>query len=561
MSGTGKAGIVSQAPKVKIEKAPKVKAPKEVKLAQEKGGDYIISKEIMEEIMPKYTDEQKKYIKCWNAGWVDEVNEKTNTGRQWPDYGHFSCGADSFPDFLDAAKPKPGETVVDWGCGSGKASKLLYDYGLDVTAVDFAFNCLDEDIELLTKDNPMFRFIEHDIGKYIALPSEYGFCVDVLEHLPEDEVDAALDSMLYNSKHLFLQIDTAKDGFGQHPEIQEENLHLTVKPYQYWLDKLVSKTVVIHKSNIYTDERSRDKILFYVTGWGHEKLKFDGGFVNVEHDVLTEQIIANSKLDIQPVIPWPSQDTEIMLIGGGPTLNDFTDEIIEQRAKGMPMITTNGAYNWAIANGMKPSMQCMIDAREFNNRFVQPALLPDENDLINGVPYQGCQYFISSQCHASVFESLPKDQTYMWHVSIDDALLETIKENYGLIYDDWFPCPGGSTVMLRAICLLRMLGFAKIHIYGFDSCIFPENEERNHHAYEQKENDISMPMDITVGKDTDAEKTFQCEGWQVYQAREFQLMVEKVLMDCQISVKGDGLISYMIETAAALPDEDDAVNT
>ena len=551
---TGRAGIVSHAPTVKIGKAPK-----EVKIAGNTGGDVVISQEVMEKIMPKYTDEQKKYIKCWDAGWVDEISPNGKDGRQWPDYGHFSCGADSMPEFLEAADPQEGETVVDWGCGSGKASKLLYEHGLDVTAVDFAFNCLDEDVAELAKNNSRFRFVEHDIGKYIALPSEYGFCVDVLEHLPEDEVDAALDSMLYNSKHLFLQIDVGKDGFGLHPEIQEEHLHLTIKPYQWWLEKLVSKTVVVHRSNNYTTVRNRDKVLFYVTGWGINPLKFDGGHVNVDNDVLTEQIIANSKLGIQPVLPWPSQDTEIMLIGGGPTLNDFTDEIIEQRAKGMPMITTNGSYNWAIANGMKPSMQCMIDAREFNKRFVQPVLLPDADDLINGVPYQGCQYFIAAQCHSSVFESLPKDQTYMWHVSIDHDLVETAKEHYGLIYEDWFPCPGGSTVMLRAICLLRMLGFSKIHIYGFDSCII---EGRNHHAYEQEENDAVRTMDIFVGKNTRWEKKFRCEGWQAYQAREFQLMVKRVLLDCQLDIKGDGLISYMIETeAAAADDEEVALNT
>jgi hypothetical protein len=144
----------------------------------------------------------------------------------------------------------------------------------------------------------------------------------------------------------------------------------------------------------------------------------------------------------------------------------------------------------------------------------------------------------------------------MWHVSIGDELIEVIKENYGLIYEDWFPCPGGSTVMLRAICLLRMLGFSKIHIYGFDSCII---EGRDHHAYEQEENDELRTMDIWVGKDTRWEKKFRCENWQAYQAREFQLMVDRVLLDCQLDIKGDGLIAYMVQAAAEAADDDEAI--
>jgi hypothetical protein len=93
----------------------------------------------------------------------------------------------------------------------------------------------------------------------------------------------------------------------------------------------------------------------------------------------------------------------------------------------------------------------------------------------------------------------------MWQVSIGDDLLDVVKENYGVIYEDFYPCPGGSTVVLRSLCLLRMLGYHKIHVYGMDSCVFPD---KYHHAYEQTENDDRPTMTIYVAKGTEWERAF-----------------------------------------------------
>ena len=86
-----------------------------------------------------------------------------------------------------------------------------------------------------------------------------------------------------------------------------------------------------------------------------------------------------------------------------------------------------------------------------------------------------------------------------------------------------------------------------------DSCLFPE---RDHHAYEQKENDKDVPkaLDITVGGGTKFAKTFACAPWHVYQAKDFLEMVPRVLSDAKLDIKGDGLIAYMVNTGAAMAD-------
>ena len=42
------------------------------------------------------------------------------------------------------------------------------------------------------------------------------------------------------------------------------------------------------------------------------------------------------------------------------SLNRYVDEIKENRANGVRLITLNGSYNWAIAHGLTPSAQVIV---------------------------------------------------------------------------------------------------------------------------------------------------------------------------------------------------------
>ncbi len=404
--------------------------------------------------------------------------------------------------------------------------------------MDFAYNCLDQkatDACKICSEFPekgkMIRFVEHDISEKIELRSDYGMCCDVMEHIPTDQVDAVLENILENSKHVFFQISTVDDAFGNHPDI-DEPLHLTVRNYQWWLKKFVQHGVIIHHSNQF-----KSHVIFYVTGWGDVRFGWDLGKVNTDPETVIKQMTENAKLDLEQVKPHEAQeDMEVMFLAGGPSLNDYEEEIIAQREAGMPLITANGTYKWAIDRGLKPSLQLVIDGRKHNKRFLEPVI-------------EDCKYAIASQCHPDLLKDLPKDKTYLWQVSLSDDLLPTVKELWGKMYEDWYPCPGGSTVILRGLCLLRMLGFHKIHLYGFDSCLLPN---KAHHAYEQKENDANSVVEMIVGKGTEYEKRFECHPWMAYQAKEFQDMVPRLFQDLKLDIKGNGLISYLIKSGADL---------
>ena len=336
-------------------------------------------------------------------------------------------------------------------------------------------------------------------------------------------------NILQAAHHVFFQIDCGDDNCGR---LIDEPLHLTVKPPQWWINKLTELGAVIHWSVVADNKKA---VQIYCTAWAKQKDVEYEGKVNTTPDVVLGHIRENAKTDWQLLHPCPLQDTEVMMLCGGPSLNDFTDEIIKLRSEGMPMITTNGTYNWAIRNGMTPSMQLIIDAREFNKRFVRPVV-------------DDCKYAIASQCHPSVFEGLPQDRTYIWHVSGGE---EPVRELLDELYEIWFPCPGGSTVTLRGLCLLRMLGFHKIHMYGFDSC----HIDGEHHAYDQPENNYGTDKTIPVSV---GGRVFRCDPWMYHQAKEWMEMVGMFGDEIDLNVKGDGLIAHIIKTGARLSalDED-----
>jgi SAM-dependent methyltransferase len=520
---TAAAGMRGQPPKVTITPPTAPDPIKEIKsdpptIEIKEGEEVELTENQVRAIMANSpTSEELKYNKCWDL----------------PAYRNYAPGEHLVDMFLEAVgEVEEGTTIIDYGCGTGRASKKLYEAGFDVTMLDFADNCLDDDIRELSVDNPRLRFVKHDLTKKCDFESDYGFCTDMMEHVPTEDVNTVLSNILLASKFVFFQISTQHDGFGSHPNI-DDDLHLTVENYFEWLARFLNQSVVVIRS-----EDRPNSVIFYVTGWSQYQFRSSDAKVNIPQEESHAHIIENAKLGLKNVRPHQPQDTEVVLVCGGQSLLNFKDDIIAKRESGMPLITINGSYGLMMDWGLKPSMLCMIDGREFNKRFAYQ---------VEGMT-DDCVYMISTHCHPRVFDNLPLDRTYAWHVSLDREGVEVTKEHYGEMYEDWFPCPGGSTAALRTLCLLRMLGFNKIHVYGMDSCNF---DEKGHHAYEQKENDGRRQFPMTVARGTKWEKEFQCEDWHVYQAREFIQMIPRVLHDCDLAVYGDGAIAYMLNTAAA----------
>jgi len=341
----------------------------------------------------KPTQEELKYKKMWS---ID-------------DYRKVSPGELAANTFLHVACPDPGDDVIDLGCGTGRGGLMLQFLGnMHVTFMDFAENCLDEEIAESCQKNGKMRFIKKDLNAIPRIHTKYGYCVDVLEHIPPDELDNVISHCLEYGQNVFFGISTVDDVMG---ERIGEKLHLSVHDYAWWCNKFVGMDCQILYS-----ERLSNAVYFYVTAWTEGIPWAKNLNINTDVETVKKHIIENAKLDIQPATPHKRQEREIMLLGGGPSLLDFQEEIIQNRKDGMALATTNGAYNWCISQDLKPSCQLIIDAKETNIRFL-PKVVED------------CVYFLASQCHPSLFDKVPHDKTYMWQVSLNEELMPIIAEH------------------------------------------------------------------------------------------------------------------------------------
>lgn len=465
-----------------------------------------------------------------DQGSQERPSEQSIYERMWeiPEYRAVAPGESCVHEFLKQARPEIGATVLDLGCGTGRASLLLalpppIGGNFNVTMVDFAENCLDPDIrDMLATQSHALRFVKADLTKEVPANARYGFCTDVLEHIPTEFVNRVLNNCLMACQHVFFQISTVPDVMGGrvgHP------LHLTVRPYEWWLQKFKDRECVIHWSR-----QTPNSCMFYVSAWTDGKTIQDTGTLNMADEKAKENVAFNVKQGWMQVEPYDTNNLELMILGGGPSLNGFEDEIKANRAAGMKLVTLNGTYNWALERGLKPSATVVVDGRAHNARFTKPVI-------------DDCKYLICSQCDPAVLEGLPKDRTYLWHTGaqLHREILDATYEK------KWYWIPGGSTVLLRAMPLLRLLGYRKFHLYGCDSCV---NEE-SHHAYAQPENDGEILLPTMV---TGSDRVFKTTVWQASQAHEFMDLMRLLGDIIEIQIHGDGLLAHILNTGATLED-------
>jgi 2-polyprenyl-3-methyl-5-hydroxy-6-metoxy-1,4-benzoquinol methylase len=155
------------------------------------------------------------------------MTEREKYQRLWmdPNYRRWSPGEDQVAKFIEVAKPEG--LVVDFGCGTGRAALSMVERGLSVLLVDFTDNCRDRAAMILP-------FIQWDLTEPLPVAGKYGFCADVMEHIPTDVVPTVIRNIMAAGKRVFFQISTVPDQFGA---TIGQKLHLTVKPHDWWQDQ------------------------------------------------------------------------------------------------------------------------------------------------------------------------------------------------------------------------------------------------------------------------------------------------------------------------------------
>lgn len=157
---------------------------------------------------PEMLTERDKYLKLW----------------QREDYRRMSPGEINAATFLEAMRIDGVGPVIDFGCGTGRGAMALAKAGLEVVLVDFVSYCRDHETIHLP-------FLEWDLTQPCPLRAPYGYCCDVMEHIPPDSVDAVITNIMASAETVFFQIATVPDAFGK---MIGQTLHMTVQPAEWW---------------------------------------------------------------------------------------------------------------------------------------------------------------------------------------------------------------------------------------------------------------------------------------------------------------------------------------
>lgn len=159
---------------------------------------------------------------------LDEA-EKYRLMWQHQDYRTVSPGELSADAFLTMLQPSKNDLVVDFGCGTGRGALAISKHAR-VLLVDFTDNCRDEAARHLP-------FQKHDLTKPLHVRGDYGYCTDVMEHIPTHDVGLVVENIMSAATVVYFQISTVPDSMGA---LIGQPLHLTVKPHDWWL-KLFSR--------------------------------------------------------------------------------------------------------------------------------------------------------------------------------------------------------------------------------------------------------------------------------------------------------------------------------
>lgn len=169
---------------------------------------------------------------------VVAASERDKYERMWahPDYHLGSPGERAVPLFLSAVPVSKGDTIVDAGAGSGRASVALALAGHAVTMLDFCRNAVEPPAQGLP-------YIDAVLWDLPELSFDWLYCVDVLEHIPREKVDLVLDGLArIASRGGYLQACCCEDNCGA---LIGETLHLTVEPPDWWAARVALRWPIL----------------------------------------------------------------------------------------------------------------------------------------------------------------------------------------------------------------------------------------------------------------------------------------------------------------------------
>lgn len=224
-----------------------------------------------------------------------------------------------------------------------------------------------------------------------------------------------------------------------------------------------------------------------------------------------ESAIARGLQELCPALC--QHDGTMVLVGSGPSMPWFVDDIRKERALGRPILAIKGAHDFLCKHGLEPDLFLSVEPRS----RVENIQLKNQRTI----------YLLASRCHPEVFDHLADCRVMLWH-TLSHNRESSVMPGRALV-------GGGSTSGLRAICVAYwMLGFRRMVMYGYDSCLAPDGITKRFTGEA-----TGKIIDVHCGG-----RKFLCNYAMAQQAQDFlSMLASQTMPDLQLECKGGGLIA------------------
>lgn len=162
---------------------------------------------------------------------ISAASEKSKYTRMWqvPEYRDTSPGEQLVKVAIRELAMQPPDSVLDLGCGTGRSTRRFKDAGFAATGVDITAQSLDRFMDIEFREACLWEMPPD-------LSADWGFCCDVMEHIPPQFTEATLENIRRACrKGAFFQIAFGHERWGS---LIGEVLHLTVMPKDWWREAL-----------------------------------------------------------------------------------------------------------------------------------------------------------------------------------------------------------------------------------------------------------------------------------------------------------------------------------
>jgi hypothetical protein len=238
----------------------------------------------------------------------------------------------------------------------------------------------------------------------------------------------------------------------------------------------------------------------------------------------------SARLQIRHLPQLEPHEGKCAIVGGGPSVVNFVDQICEIKDGGLnTVMTVNAAHDWLIKQSIIPRIHVVFELD-----------LDDVEQALGGKPHEDVVYYVSSLCHTTISRQLQGYKCVLWHPFM---FWQEYQNRLVRFFPGEFMVASGYTTFFRSMTIAIILGYRDIELFGIDSSF-----EGSTHVDGYDMADQERPMKIWAKNPQTGElKEFTTQFNLAFQAWDFLRFCQENQSGLKLRVHGNGLLRHVHE--------------